>query len=97
MCSPSPEVPTLAVRNTEVDGRPSDIHVVGNRIAAVLPHEAHRRYEGRTMLVDGSRTAALPGLMNGHTHTAMAMLRSYADDMPLMPWLEEKIWPFEAG
>ncbi|MFA6809326.1 MAG: amidohydrolase [Eubacteriales bacterium] len=37
----------------------------------------------------------MPGLINTHTHAAMTMLRGYADDMPLMPWLEEKIWPFE--
>jgi len=38
----------------------------------------------------------MPGLINTHTHAAMTMLRGYADDMPLMPWLEEKVWPFEA-
>jgi len=38
----------------------------------------------------------MPGLINTHTHAAMTLLRGYADDMPLMPWLEEKIWPFEA-
>lgn len=37
----------------------------------------------------------MPGLINTHTHAAMTMMRGYADDMPLMPWLEEKIWPFE--
>lgn len=37
----------------------------------------------------------LPGLINTHTHAAMTMLRGYADDLPLMPWLETKIWPFE--
>ncbi|HEX3015682.1 MAG TPA: amidohydrolase family protein, partial [Desulfobacteria bacterium] len=39
---------------------------------------------------------AMPGLVNGHTHAAMTLLRSYADDLPLMEWLETKIWPFEA-
>ncbi|MFZ3129665.1 MAG: amidohydrolase [Desulfosporosinus sp.] len=37
----------------------------------------------------------MPGLINTHTHAAMTLLRSYADDLPLMPWLNEKIWPFE--
>lgn len=46
-------------------------------------------------VVDGTDTVALPGLMNAHTHTAMAMLRSYADDLPLMTWLEQEIWPLE--
>ncbi|WP_338825403.1 5-methylthioadenosine/S-adenosylhomocysteine deaminase [Moorella humiferrea] len=39
---------------------------------------------------------ALPGLVNAHTHAAMALLRSYADDLPLKEWLEKKIWPREA-
>ncbi|MGI5900928.1 MAG: amidohydrolase [Desulfitobacteriia bacterium] len=38
----------------------------------------------------------MPGLINTHTHAAMTMLRGYADDMELMPWLKDKIWPFEA-
>lgn len=37
----------------------------------------------------------MPGLINTHTHAAMTLLRSYADDLPLMPWLSEKVWPFE--
>ncbi len=37
----------------------------------------------------------LPGLINTHTHAAMTLLRSYADDLPLMPWLNDKVWPFE--
>ncbi|GAB6173660.1 amidohydrolase [Paradesulfitobacterium aromaticivorans] len=37
----------------------------------------------------------MPGLINTHTHAAMTLLRSYADDLPLMPWLETKVWPFE--
>jgi 5-methylthioadenosine/S-adenosylhomocysteine deaminase len=37
----------------------------------------------------------MPGLINTHTHAAMTMLRSYADDLPLMPWLQTKVWPFE--
>lgn len=37
----------------------------------------------------------MPGFINTHTHAAMTLLRGYADDLPLMPWLNEKIWPFE--
>jgi len=39
----------------------------------------------------------LPGLVNVHGHAAMALLRGYADDLPLMPWLEEHIWPAEGA
>ncbi len=38
----------------------------------------------------------IPGLVNAHTHAAMALLRGLADDLPLMRWLEEHIWPAEA-
>ncbi len=39
--------------------------------------------------------ALIPGLINAHTHAAMNLLRGYADDMPLMEWLHEHIWPAE--
>ena len=47
-------------------------------------------------IIDGRRTVSMPGLVNTHTHAAMTLLRSYADDMELMPWLNDKIWPAEA-
>ncbi len=46
--------------------------------------------------IEGKGKLAIPGLVNCHTHLAMSLLRGYADDMELMPWLEEKIWPLEA-
>ncbi len=47
-------------------------------------------------IIDGNHTLAMPGLINTHTHVPMTLLRSYADDMELMPWLHDKIWPVEA-
>lgn len=46
--------------------------------------------------VDCRGKIAMPGLKNGHAHSAMTLLRGYADDMLLHPWLTEKIWPLEA-
>lgn len=46
--------------------------------------------------IDRPNDVVLPGLINAHTHAAMTLLRGYADDLPLMPWLQDKIWPFEA-
>jgi len=40
--------------------------------------------------------ALLPGLVNSHTHASMSLFRGMADDMPLMTWLTEHIWPAEA-
>ncbi len=39
----------------------------------------------------------MPGLVNAHTHAAMTFLRGLADDMPLMDWLQQKIFPVEQG
>lgn len=46
--------------------------------------------------IDGKDHFAVPGLVNGHTHASMTMLRSYGDDMELMDWLNNRIWPTEA-
>lgn len=47
--------------------------------------------------IDGKNKLAMPGLVNGHTHVGMSLLRNYADDVPLHEWLNEKIWPVEAN
>lgn len=47
-------------------------------------------------VIEGKDHLVLPGFVNCHTHAAMTLLRSYADDLPLMEWLEKKIWPLEA-
>ena len=68
----------------------------GGKIEALLPTaEAHARYPGaaETLLPDH---VLLPGLVNAHTHAAMTLMRGLADDLPLMRWLEEHIWPAEA-
>lgn len=39
--------------------------------------------------------ALLPGLINAHNHAGMSLMRGYADDLPLMIWLNEHIWPAE--
>ena len=47
--------------------------------------------------IDGRGCAALPGLVNAHTHSAMVLLRGYGDDMVLQDWLTKRIWPAEAN
>lgn len=47
-------------------------------------------------VLDGKDLLAMPGFINTHTHAAMNLFRSYADDMHLMDWLQQKIWPAEA-
>jgi 5-methylthioadenosine/S-adenosylhomocysteine deaminase len=50
---------------------------------------------GETVL-DAEGMAITPGLFNGHTHAAMTLWRGFGDDMPLMEWLQQRIWPAEA-
>ena len=46
--------------------------------------------------IDCERNLLMPGFKNAHTHSAMTLLRSYADDMPLQAWLNEQVFPVEA-
>ena len=65
-------------------------------IEAVLPRaEAEARFASYARIELGEH-ALIPGLVNAHTHAAMTLLRGFADDLPLMRWLEEHIWPAEA-
>ncbi len=71
--------------------------VDGGRIVAVLPlADAKARYAPRETLTLSDH-AVLPGLVNAHTHAAMSLLRGIADDLPLMDWLQNHVWPVEAA
>lgn len=66
------------------------------RILDLLPRdEAEQRYRA-TETVNLPRHALIPGLINAHAHSAMSLMRGLADDLPLMQWLQEHIWPAEA-
>ncbi len=65
-------------------------------VVALLPHgEATARFAPAER-VDLGEHVLVPGLVNAHTHNPMTLLRGMADDMPLMTWLREHIWPVEA-
>lgn len=66
-----------------------------DRIHALLPtQEAHSRYRAEINL-ELPEHALIPGLVNAHTHAAMTLFRGLADDLPLMDWLNNHIWPAE--
>ena len=76
------------------------VGVVGNRVALVTASE-HDAAEFRASHpdlreIDCRGRLVMPGLVNTHCHAAMTLQRSYADDIPLMSWLNDYIWPFEA-
>ena len=71
--------------------------VSGGRILDLLPRaEANDRYQP-TQTVSRPDAVLLPGLVNAHTHNPMTLMRGVADDLALMPWLQEHIWPIEAA
>jgi 5-methylthioadenosine/S-adenosylhomocysteine deaminase len=72
------------------------VAIAEGRIEAILPiAQARTRYAPRER-VELPGHALIPGLVNAHTHNAMTLMRGIADDLPLMRWLEEHIWPAEA-
>lgn len=82
----------------EPEGLVLDDHSVAirdGRILSVLPtEEARQRYRADTV-TELPDHAVMPGLVNAHTHAAMNLMRGLADDLPLMTWLQEHIWPAE--
>lgn len=67
----------------------------GEFIRDLLPtSEATVRYSARRHL-QLEQHVLMPGLVNLHTHAAMSLLRGFADDLALMRWLQEHIWPAE--
>ena len=46
-------------------------------------------------MLDGTDKAIIPGFINTHTHASMTLFRGYGDDLPLMTWLQDYIWPVE--
>jgi 5-methylthioadenosine/S-adenosylhomocysteine deaminase len=65
------------------------------RIVALGPRaEIHAAWRGKQSLAGADRVV-MPGLINGHTHAAMSLLRGIADDLELMDWLTNFIFPTE--
>ncbi|MGX4675727.1 TRZ/ATZ family hydrolase [SAR92 clade bacterium H246] len=66
------------------------------RIIGIYPQaEAAKRFDARK-IEQLNDHIVMPGLVNAHGHAAMSLLRGYADDLPLRPWLENHIWPAES-
>ena len=71
------------------------VAVRDGRIEALLPaRDAADRFPGAA-IVELPEHVLIPGLVNTHTHAAMTLMRGLADDLPLMRWLQEHIWPAE--
>ncbi len=65
------------------------------KILAILPTgRCQKKYQGQTEHHLNTH-ALIPGFINAHTHAAMTLMRGMADDLPLMQWLSDHIWPAE--
>ena len=67
------------------------VGISGGRIAYVGQDEPDAKE-----VVDARGHIVMPGLINAHAHTAMCVMRGYADDLPLKSWLFDKVFPVEA-
>jgi 5-methylthioadenosine/S-adenosylhomocysteine deaminase len=84
---------SLAVLDARLDGELVAIRCEGEAIVALGPDvEANPGDE----VIGAAGAHLVPPLVNGHTHAAMTLFRGSGGDLPLMPWLEERIWPVEA-
>jgi 5-methylthioadenosine/S-adenosylhomocysteine deaminase len=84
---------SLAVVDALLDGERVGLRCEDGTITALGP-EVGAQPGDET--IDAKGTHLVPPLVNGHTHAAMTLFRGSGGDLPLMPWLEEKIWPVEA-
>jgi 5-methylthioadenosine/S-adenosylhomocysteine deaminase len=84
---------SLVVTGATLDGA-----VVGLRAEDGLITEIGPKVEPRPddEVVDAAGLLLCPPMINGHTHAAMTLFRGFGDEMPLMEWLETRIWPAEA-
>ncbi len=66
----------------------------GNIIDLLPAKNAQEKYQA-LVLEKMDNHVLLPGLINSHTHASMSLMRGIADDLPLMDWLQNHIWPLE--
>jgi 5-methylthioadenosine/S-adenosylhomocysteine deaminase len=83
----------LTVESALLDGERVGIRCEGGAVAAIGAEVVAQDGDER---IDAGGAHLVPPLVNGHTHAAMTLFRGSGGDLPLMPWLEEKIWPVEA-
>ena len=87
-------VPIVPAQTTLHD---HSVAIQAGRIVAIMPTiDANTFYDARTH-VRLPHHVLIPCLVNAHTHAAMNLMRGLADDLPLMRWLNDHIWPAEAA
>ena len=84
---------SILIKNVLHQDKLTDVLIEGNRIARIASGISA---PAGTEVLDGTDKAIIPGFINTHTHASMTLFRGYGDDLPLMTWLEDYIWPVEA-
>lgn len=69
------------------------VYITDGRIVTICP--TAEALESAADIVKLEQHALLPGYVNAHGHAAMSLFRGFADDLPLMTWLNDHIWPAE--
>jgi 5-methylthioadenosine/S-adenosylhomocysteine deaminase len=87
-------VSALVVTDARLDGERVGLRCAPDGTIAALGPEVLAAPGEET--IDAAGAILVPPLVNGHTHAAMTLFRGSGGDLPLMPWLEERIWPVEA-
>ncbi len=85
----------ILIRGASLGGERRDILIEQDRITRIAPSIGGTLPAG-LLAIEAEGLAAVPSLANAHAHSAMTLLRGIAEDMELMPWLTEAIWPVEA-
>jgi 5-methylthioadenosine/S-adenosylhomocysteine deaminase len=77
----------------------ANILIEGNRIAQIdKASEQKTRVPARMVrVIDAEGAAVIPGFVQSHVHLCQTLMRGHADDLPLLDWLRERIWPLEAA
>ena len=84
---------SILIKNVLHQDKLTDVLIEGNRIARI---SSGLSAPAGVEVLDGTDKAIIPGFINTHTHASMTLFRGYGDDLPLMTWLEDYIWPVEA-
>ena len=84
---------SILIKNVLHQDKLTDVLIEGNRIARIASGISA---PAGAEVLDGMDKAIIPGFINTHTHASMTLFRGYGDDLPLMTWLEDYIWPVEA-
>jgi 5-methylthioadenosine/S-adenosylhomocysteine deaminase len=84
---------TIVTMNDRFDVLEADVSIRDGRIAAIGsdlagPHDH---------TIDAGGGWVLPGFVQTHLHLCQTIFRGYADDLPLMAWLRQRVWPMEAA